>query len=166
MSLPHGTVMALHQQIGASPGTSADLYIWPAKTLYDALNGLVQITGKPKIPPKWAFGYLQSRWGWTRPCLYRKCLDSFRTLKLPVDAFIYDFEWYTVTPDYSIGSNGAPDFSDFGFNPNLFPEPARQIANYHSKGIKFIGIRKPRLGNTANLDLARNNGWLNEFRDW
>ncbi len=87
-------------------------------------------------------------------------LDSFRILKLPVDAFIYDFEWYTVTPDYSIGSEGTPDFSDFGFNANLFPEPALQIADYQSRGVKFIGIRKPRLGNTANLDYARSKGWL------
>jgi alpha-glucosidase len=79
---------------------------------------------------------------------------------LPVDAFIYDFEWYTVTPDYSIGSGGTADFSDFGFNQSLFPEPAEQIYDYQGKGVKFIGIRKPRLGNTANLDLARSKGWL------
>jgi alpha-glucosidase len=142
------------------PGTSADLYIWPAKTLYDALNGYTQITGKPKIPPRWAFGYLQSRWGWQDRNYIENAIDSFRILKLPVDAFIYDFEWYTTTPDYSIGSNGTANFSDFGFNAGLFPQPATQISNYHNRGIKFIGIRKPRLGNTANLDLARGNGWL------
>jgi len=141
-------------------GTSADLYLWPAKTLYEALEGLVQITGKPKIPPKWAFGYLQSRWGWADKSYIETTLDSFRKGNFPVDAFIYDFEWYTVTPDYSIGSGGTADFSDFNFNQILFPQPATQISNYHNKGVKFIGIRKPRLGNTANLNLARSNGWL------
>jgi alpha-glucosidase len=29
-----------------------------------------------------------------------------------------------------------------------------------SKGLKFIGIRKPRLGNAASLDTATKNGWL------
>ncbi len=124
------------------------------------MTGLVKITGKPKIPPKWAFGYLQSRWGWTDRNYIETTLDSFRNGKFPVDAFIYDFEWYTVTPDYSIGSNGTADFSDFNFNWVLFPQPAIQITNYHNEGVKFVGMSKPRLGNTANLDLARSNGWL------
>ncbi len=141
-------------------GTSSDLYVWPAKTLYDAMKGLIKLTGKPKVPPKWAFGYLQSRWGWENRNYIENALDSFRILKLPVDAFIYDFEWYTVTPDYSIGSSGTANFSDFGFNQNLFPDPALQITTYKSKGVRFVGIRKPRLGNTANLDFARSNGWL------
>ncbi len=45
-------------------GAQANLYLWSAKTLYDAVKGLTQLTGKPKLPPLWAFGYLQSQWGW------------------------------------------------------------------------------------------------------
>ena len=141
-------------------GASADLYLWPAKSLYDATKGLVLLTGKAKIPPKWAFGYLQSKWGWTDRAYIEETIKEFRSRKHPVDAFIYDFEWYTSTPDYSIGKLGEAGFSDFNFYDKLFPEPVKQIADYKAKGIKFVGIRKPRLGNTANLDLARSMGWL------
>lgn len=141
-------------------GPSADLYLWPAKNLYDAMKGLVQLTGKPKVPPKWAFGYLQSRWGWEDRKYIENTIDSFRILKLPVDAFIYDFEWYTVTPDYNIGPEGTHDFSDFRFNSKLFPDSSLQIASYKSRGVKFIAIRKPRLCNSANLNMARQMGWL------
>jgi len=141
-------------------GTSADFYVWPAKTLYDAASGYVKLTGKPKLPPKWAFGYLQSQWGWADKAYIEDALSNFRTRKLPVDAFIFDFEWYTTMPDYAVKKEGLPDFSDFAFNPKLFPEPAKQIADYKSQGLKFIGIRKPRLGNTGNLDFVRQNGWL------
>jgi len=143
-------------------GTSADLYVWPAKTLYDAASGYVKLTGKPKLPPKWAFGYLQSQWGWADRAYIENVLSNFRTRKLPVDAFIIDFEWYTPMPDYAVKKEGLPDYSDFSFNPKLFPEPAKQLAEYKSQGVKFIGIRKPRLGNSSRLDLARNNGWLIE----
>lgn len=141
-------------------GNSADLYVWPAPSLYDAVRGLAILSGKPKLPPRWAFGYLQSQWGWADRNYIEDVLFKFRSHKLPVDAFIYDFEWYTVTPDYFVKENGKAGFSDFSFNPKLFPEPAKQIADYKSKGVKFIGIRKPRLGDSLNLILARSNGWL------
>jgi alpha-glucosidase len=142
------------------PGKAADLYIWPAKTMYDAANGLITLTGRPKIPPRWAFGYLQSRWGWKDSTDIADVLNKFRTHNLPVDAFIFDFEWFTKTPDYSVKKEGKTGYSDFDFNPRLFPHPAKQIADYNKQGLKFIGIRKPRLGDSILLDSARTNGWL------
>ena len=141
-------------------GNQADLYIWPAKTLYAAAEGFARLTGKPKLPPLWAFGYLQSQWGWKDRDYIEDVLNKFRSHQLPVDAFIYDFEWYTTTPDYTIGKKGEKSFTDFSFNPKLFPDPSQQIANYKKQGVEFIGIRKPRLGNTFSLDTARKNGWL------
>jgi len=142
-------------------GKAANLYLWPAKTMYDAASGYVKLTGRPKLPPRWAFGYLQSQWGWQDSAYIADVETKFRTHKLPVDAFIFDFEWYTTLPDYAVKKEGKEGFSDFSFNPKLFPHPAKQIAEMKSEGLKFIGIRKPRLGNAASLDTMRKNGWLN-----
>jgi alpha-glucosidase len=142
------------------PGKAADLYIWPAKTMYDAERGLITLTGRPKLPPKWAFGYMQSRWGWKDSTDIADVLNKFRTHNLPVDAFIFDFEWFTKDADYSVQKEGKAGYTDFTFNPKLFPNPAKQIAEYNKQGVKFIGIRKPRLGNNILLDSARKNGWL------
>jgi alpha-glucosidase len=142
-------------------GKSANLYLWPAKSMYDGASGYVKLTGRPKLPPRWAFGYLQSKWGWNDSTYVADVATKFRTHKLPVDAFIFDFEWYTTTPDYSVKKEGKEGFTDFTFNPKVFPSPAKQIAALESQGIKFIGIRKPRLGNAALLDTVRKNGWLN-----
>jgi len=141
-------------------GKAANLYLWPAKTMYDGASGYVKLTGRPKLPPRWAFGYLQSKWGWDDSTYVADVATKFRTHKLPVDAFIFDFEWYTTTADYSVKKEGKADFTDFTFNPKVFPHPAKQIAEFKSQGLKFIGIRKPRLGNAALLDTARKNGWL------
>ena len=141
-------------------GKAANLYLWPAKTMYDGARGYIKLTGRPNLPPRWAFGYLQSQWGWEDSTYIANVLTKFRTHKLPVDAFIFDFEWYTTTPDYSVKKEGKEGYSDFTFNPKLFPHPAKQIAEMKSQGLKFIGIRKPRLGNAAALDTARKNGWL------
>ncbi len=151
-----------HQQLTWKfPSKAANLYLWPASTIYEGANGYVKLTGKPKLPPRWAFGYLQSQWGWEDSTYISNVLTKFRTHHLPVDAFIFDFEWYTTTPDYSVGKAGKEGYNDFSFNPKLFPRPAKQIADMKAQGVKFIGIRKPRLGNDKRLDTARQNGWLN-----
>ena len=55
---------------------------------------------------------------------------------------------------------GLPDFTDFSFNPKLFPDPAAQIAAMKSQGVHFVGIRKPRLGRADLLAMARSKGWI------
>ncbi|RYY23999.1 MAG: DUF5110 domain-containing protein [Sphingobacteriaceae bacterium] len=141
-------------------GKAANLYLWPAKTMYAAASGYVKLTGRPKLPPKWAFGYLQSQWGWADSAYIADVATKFRTHKLPVDAFVFDFEWYTTYPDYFMKKEGNEGFNDFGFSAKLLPNPAKQLAELKSRGIKFIGIRKPRLGNKLLLDTVRKNGWL------
>jgi alpha-glucosidase len=141
------------------PGHTADLYLMPTATLKDAAKAYAQLTGPAPVPPMWAFGYLQSRWGWKNRAYIEDTLKHFLDLKLPVDGFIYDFEWFTVQPDYGVPPNGTPGYSDFGWNANLFPEPAKQIHNYEKQGVHFIGIRKPRLGNDKSLAMMRSKNW-------
>ncbi|MGH8022756.1 MAG: TIM-barrel domain-containing protein, partial [Limisphaerales bacterium] len=83
------------------PGAAADLYLMPSATLKDAAKNYARLTGYAPVPPRWAFGYLQSRWGWVNREYIGQTLDKFQQLRLPVDAFIFDFEWYTPTPDYT-----------------------------------------------------------------
>jgi alpha-glucosidase len=148
------------------PGNTADLYLMPTADLHAAAKAYAQLSGLPAVPPRWTFGYLQSRWGWKDRAYIEDTLKQFSDRKLPVDAFIFDFEWYTKHPDYSLTPAGEPDFEDFSWNSLLFPEPAAQITTYKAQGIRFVGIRKPRLGNTDLLRLMRENGWgLTEQHD-
>ena len=104
--------------------------------------------------------FLQSQWGWQDRNYIENTLHKFREKKLPVDAFIYDFEWYTPFPDYAVGNKGVANFPDFSFNPKLFPDPEKQIKDYQEEGVKFIGIRKARLGDSLRLAMAHNNNWI------
>jgi alpha-glucosidase len=142
------------------PGTQADLYLMPAASLKDAARAYSHLTGSAPVPPRWAFGYLQSRWGWQNRAYIEDTVKHFQDLKLPVDAFIFDFEWYTTTPDYGVPPEGLPTFSDFNWNANLFPEPAAQIKALKDQGVHFVGIRKPRMGNSETLAMMRSNNWV------
>jgi alpha-glucosidase len=141
------------------PGATADLYLMPSATLKDAAKNYARLTGYAPVPPRWTFGYLQSRWGWANRAYIEQTLAKFHELQLPVDAFIYDFEWYTPTPDYTLPPTGLPDFKDFSFNTNLFPDPATQISAYKAQGVHFVGIRKPRMGNSETLAMIREKNW-------
>lgn len=140
------------------PGQTADLYLMPAATLKAAAGAYARLTGPAPVPPRWAFGYLQSRWGWKNRAYIEDTLKHFRELNIPLDAFIFDFEWYTA-PDYQLPPKGAPDFDDFGWNTNLFSDPVGQIRDYKEQGVRFVGIRKPRLGNSNSLLMIRTNQW-------
>src|SRR5581483_6491367 len=63
-------------------------------------------------------------------------------------------------PDYSVPSAGATNYSDFSWNPVLFPDPAKQVADLHAHGVHVVGIRKPRLGDSESLSQLRNRGWI------
>jgi alpha-glucosidase len=141
------------------PGKMAELYLMVAPTLRDASRSYAELSGPPLVPPEWVFGYLQSRWGWKNKAYIDQTLQRFESDRLPVDAFIFDFECYTSTPDYSLKKAGIPDFHDFGWNPALFSHPAEQIAEMLRKGVHTVPIRKPRLGDSANLAFMRAQGW-------
>jgi alpha-glucosidase len=142
------------------PGSSVDLYVTPAGRLEEASADYAVLTGKPPVPPRWTMGYMQSRWGWRDRAYIEDTLTQFIDRKLPVDAFIFDFEWYTPQPDYSVPAAGAANYADFSWNPALFPEPEKQIAAMHAQGVQAVGIRKPRLGNSDVLVQLRAKGWI------
>ena len=74
------------------PGRTADLYLMPAASLRQAEGAYVDLTGHPKVSPKWTFGYLQSRWGWEDKAYIENTLKTFQDDKL---------QW---TPSFSISN--------------------------------------------------------------
>lgn len=89
-------------------------------------------------------------------------MTLFRNGSYPIDGFISDFEWYTPEPDYNLPVTGSPTFVDFGYNNITFPDPVNQLNEYlNTYNVRFGGIRKPRLGNSASLLSAKAKGSWN-----
>ena len=83
-----------------------------------------------------------SRWGYNGAGDVQDKWHAFRDRRIPVDAFIYDYDWF---------------HNDWEFNPNNFP--AGSLDTMKALGLKFVGIRKPRITG-ANLDYAKKQGWI------
>jgi len=125
------------------PAKYIDLYLLVAPNPYAMLDAYARLTGRPPVPPAWTLGYLQSRWGYADAADVREKWNRFRALHIPVDAFLYDYDWFT---------------DDWQFNLRTFPDPIRDLAEMHRMGLHFVGIRKPRV-HGQNLEYARKRGW-------
>ena len=138
-------------------GSSVDVYVALAASRRHALTNFWRLTGAPKLPPVYALGFLASRWGWRSRAYVSDVLDEFDLTGTPLDAFVMDFEWYAnATGDYAVPPAGAPNFPDFAFgNRDTFPDVAGQQYEYAQRNVLMGGIRKPRLGDAANLATAR-----------
>ena len=71
-------------------GSVADVYLMPAATMLDGMDVYTQLIGRPKLAPRYAFGFIASRWGWTDTAYIANVLDSFRSGSFPLDAIHID----------------------------------------------------------------------------
>lgn len=83
----------------------------------DSLNAIVKefrsLIGQSYIPPKWAFGIGQSRWGYKSADDVRYVLRSFRKHELPVDMIYLDIDHMQDYKDFTVNDRSFPDFADF-----------------------------------------------------
>jgi alpha-glucosidase (family GH31 glycosyl hydrolase) len=137
--------------------TSGELnyYFIAATNPADALNRYTQITGTAPIPPRWALGYMQSRYGYRNWSQMYSALGSFRTNDLPCDTLILDLYWY-----------GSPEvMGGLTWDPTNFPNPSSNLAVFASSGIKVINIQEEYINNffqpaLSNFDAAAALGYL------
>ena len=125
------------------PGAFADIYLMAASDGAGVLGDYARLTGSAPIPPRWTFGFLLSRWGYKDAADVQDKWQQFRDRKIPVDAFIYDYDWYK---------------NDWEFNATTFPDPVAELARMHGMNLHFVGIRKPRVEG-AHADYAKAQGW-------
>ncbi len=90
----------------AVPGPALDLYLSVAPDGYGLLDAYSRLTGRAPIPPRWTFGFMLSRWGYADAADVQDKWHQFRDRQIPVDAFIYDYDWFN---------------NDWDFNPKTFP---------------------------------------------
>jgi alpha-glucosidase (family GH31 glycosyl hydrolase) len=108
-----------------------DIFVSNNEKPSDALTAYATITGKTPLPPKWAFGYMQSH----RTLGDQKSLideaKTFREKQLPIDAMIYLGTGYAPT-GWNMGAG------NMDFNPSVFSKPDEAIKALHDEHLKVI----------------------------
>ena len=92
---------------------SLDLYIITGDTLKDIVREFRGLIGKSYIPPVWAFGYGQSRWGYRELDDIVKCAESYQEAGIPLDMLYLDIDYMDSFKDFTVSSERFPDFKGF-----------------------------------------------------
>ena len=81
-----------------------DLYYIDGKDLKDIVKQFRYMVGRSYIPPKWAFGFGQSRWGYQSEEDIREVEQRYRELDIPLDSIYLDIDYMERFKDFTLNS--------------------------------------------------------------
>ena len=85
------------------------------------------LIGRSYIPPKWAFGFAQSRWGYKTEEDVREVARQYKEHDLPLDMICMDIDY-------------MQDYADFTVNKERFPDLTKLSADLKAQGIRLVPI--------------------------
>lgn len=90
-----------------------DLYVITGASDYEIAKEFRSLIGRSYIPPKFAFGYGQSRWGYTTAEDFRKVAREHRENHVPLDMIYMDIDYMERYKDFTVNQENFPDFKAF-----------------------------------------------------
>lgn len=111
---------------------TATMFILGGPSVTSILDAATRITGRPALPPAWALGAMQSKWGWTSLDDVEASVDGYDAENIPLD---------TVFADINYMSNHR----DFTFNETAYPLPRVRafVGGLHAAHRHWVPILDP-----------------------
>ncbi|MCI5595384.1 MAG: alpha-glucosidase [Lachnospiraceae bacterium] len=89
------------------------LYVIDGESPYDIVKQFRKIIGRSYIPPKFAFGFGQSRWGYETEEDFRQVAKGYRENQIPIDMIYMDIDYMDHFKDFTVNEENFPDFPGF-----------------------------------------------------
>lgn len=125
-------------------------YILVADNPKNILKSYTYLSGRSPLPPAWALGFVQSKYGYQNETEARQVVNTFRQKRIPLDGLILDLFWFT-------------NMGDFQWELSRFLDPSQMINDLLSQGVRTILITEPYImTNSFNYNPAANNGYLGQ----
>ncbi len=102
-------------------------YYIEADSLIGAVKEFRHLIGRSYLPPKWAMGYIQSRWGYASADDLREVVKNHRDRHIPLDMMSMDIDY-------------MDSFKDFTWNHEAFPDLPGLIAELKADHIRVVPI--------------------------
>lgn len=112
----------------------------------DILDAYTSVTGRPQLPPKWAFGLWMSANEWNTQTEVEDELDNVEIHDIPHSAMVLEqwsdeatfYIWHGATYTPTAGS-GSLSLSDLTFpSGTAWSDPADMVATAHAQDIKVL----------------------------
>lgn len=104
-----------------------DLYVIEAADVKDIVKQFRQLIGPSYIPPKFAFGFGQSRWGYKSAEDFKEVVRLHRENHIPIDMLYMDIDY-------------MQDYKDFTVNPQEFPDFPAFVSEMKEQNIHLVPI--------------------------
>ena len=104
-----------------------DLYLIEGQNVLEIIQTFRTLIGQSYIPPKWAFGYQQSRWSYETADEIREVAYHFKKHEIPLDSIYLDIDY-------------MQNLKDFTVDPHKFPDFENLVAELKEEGIHLIPI--------------------------
>lgn len=108
-------------------GKDLNLFVIDGDSPYEIVKQFRKAIGQSYIPPKYAFGFGQSRWGYKTKEDFRKVVDGHRENNIPLDMVYMDIDY-------------MQDFKDFTLNEKNFPNFPAFVQEMKDRNIRLIPI--------------------------
>lgn len=115
-----------------SHGPELDLYFFAGPTIADVVRRYVALTGRAPLPPLWALGVQQSRWGYETETEIRGVVESARNAGFPFDVVYLDIDHQDAYRVFTVDRARFPDVAGL----------ARDCA---ATGVRLVPIIDPAL---------------------
>ncbi|MFX0145472.1 MAG: glycoside hydrolase family 31 protein, partial [Candidatus Hodarchaeota archaeon] len=102
-------------------------YYFMTGTPPQLLERYTELTGRPVLPPRWAFGYHQSRWGYKSEGMIRELVAGFLEHALPISVIHLDIDYMKGYRVFTVDSESFPNLTGL----------AQEL---ESQGIKIVTI--------------------------
>jgi len=138
----HGGEVTVGQQMTATfEGGALRTYVSPGRP-DQALGHYLALTGMPPMPPRWALGYHQCRWGYKTEADIRGVLAGFEEHDLPLSAIHFDIDY-------------MDRYRVFTVNEAAFPDLTGLLADLETAGVKGVTILDPGVAKADDFPLYR-----------
>ena len=118
-----------YYSFGSDDG-NLDYYFIGGESMPEIVSGYTYLTGRMPLPPKWALGYHQSRWGYDSEETFRYLASKLKEHRIPCDALHFDIDY-------------MEDYKVFTWNKERFTDARTLLSDLKAQGIKAVTIVDP-----------------------
>lgn len=119
---------ALGSYFWADAVDELDFYFICGGSHEGVMRGYYELTGRPPMLPKWAFGYIQSKERYVNAREMVDVVREYRRRKIPLDVIVLDWKSWP---------NGS-GWGQKSFDPARFPDPVAFTNELHELGAKLM----------------------------
>ncbi|MGI4972113.1 MAG: TIM-barrel domain-containing protein [Janthinobacterium lividum] len=136
-------------EYGVEGLNSLSYFVVTGQSQAEILDRYTRLTGRQPLPPRWALGLIQSRFGYRSQAEMQAVADRMHRENFPLDALVLDLYWF----------GGTTRQGDFRWDAANFPDPAGMMRSLKAQGVNTILISEPYVMRTSlNDSLVRTQG--------